>query len=143
MVKRIKGFRKKLSPRKIRHEERSREALIRHNGELVEEFLDSEVYLDIIKPVIDESIAGVDGRQNGNKWLFGEFNKSKNIDRLQFLSGYSLALKEFINRIISFVEAKHGLQAKKEEEKIEKRQPIINPFLEDLNEIAKEDETWG
>ena len=143
MVKKTKGYRKKLSPRRARYEERSREALIRHNGELVEEFLVSEVYLDIIKPVLDESIAGVDGKQVVNKWMFGEFNKSANMGRLQFLSGYSLALKEFINRIISFVEAKNGLQAKKEKEKVEKRQPIVNPFLEDLNEIAKEDETWG
>jgi len=142
MGRKIQGSRKKLSPRKARAEERSRESLIKHNGELVEEFLASEVYLDIIKPVIDESIAGVDGKQVSNKWMFGEFNKSANISRLQFLSGYSLALKELVNRIYSFVEAKYGLQAKKEEEKIEKHQPIVNPFLEDLNEISKEEEDW-
>jgi len=142
MVKRIKASRKKLSQREARHIERSKEALIRHNGELVEEFLTSEVYLDIIKPVLDESIAGVDGKQVVNKWMFGEFNKSANMGRLQFLSGYSLALKEFINRIVSFVEAKNGLQAKKEAEKVEKKQPIVNPFLEDLNEISKEEEDW-
>jgi hypothetical protein len=143
MAKRIKGYRKKLSPRKAKAEERSREALIRYNGELVEEFLGSEVYLDIIKPVLDESIASVDGKQVSNKWLFGEINKSVNFPRLQFLSGYSLALKEFANRILSFIEERDKLQLRKLEEKIEKRQPIVNPFLEDINEIAKEDETWS
>jgi hypothetical protein len=142
MVKQTKGYRKKLSPRKAKAEERSREALIRYNGELMEEFLVSEVYLDIIKPVLDESIASVDGRQITNKWMFGEFNKGANIGRLQFLSGYSLALKEFANRLVSFVEAKHGLQVKKEEEKIEKKQPIVNPFLEDLHEVYEKEENW-
>ena len=143
MGRKTKGFQKKLSHREVRHIERSREALIRHNGELVEEFLVSEVYLDIIKPTLDESIASVDGKQVTNKWLFGEINKSVNLPRMQFLSGYSLALKEFANRIVSFVEAKDKLKVTKENEKLDRKQPIINPFLEDLNEISKEEEGWS
>lgn len=142
MDKKIKVSRKKLSQRESKRLERSRESLIRYNGELVEELLESEVYKDIIKPLLDESIASVDGKQINHKWLFGEFNKTINLTKLQFYSGYSIALKEFANRLISFIEAKNNLQIQKEEAKKEKHQPIINPFLEDLNEFNKAEEVW-
>lgn len=122
--------------------ERSKESLIRHNGELVSEFLTTEVYREIIKPLIDESIASVDGKERGGRWYFGEFNKQINLPKLQFYCGYSLALKEFLNRLVSFVDAMEDLKKKKEEMVEEKKQPIINPFLEELNDFNKEEEVW-
>jgi hypothetical protein len=40
------------------------------------------------------------------------------------------------------VEAKNGLQTKKEEEKVKRKQPIVNPFLEDKDVFVKETQDW-
>lgn len=141
MGRKAKGFRKKLKVRGDRVE-RTRESLIKYNGELVKEFLESEVYQDIIKPLLDESIASVEGREVNKKWLFGEFNKTVNFSKLQFYCGYSLALKEFNNRIMSFIDAENELKNQKTEEKVAKSQPMVNPFLEDLHDFNKEEEVW-
>lgn len=135
MGRRPKVSRKPLSKVDRPRIKREKDTLIRYNAELVEELIESEVYRDILKPLIDEAVASVEGKQIEGKWFLGDFNRSDNPDRLQFLRGYSLALKEFNNRLLSFIEAKHELQRKKEEEKAEVRQPLVNPFLEELKEM--------
>ena len=114
--------------------DKSVEELIRHNGELVEAFYASEVFAEIIFPLIKESIASVSGRfTNGRYWHGGLTTKWDGENSL-FYAAYQKALMDFHNNLHDFVLAKDKLKQSKKNEEEEKKAPIYNPFMEEANE---------
>jgi len=108
----------------------SAEVLIEQNGRLVEELYQSKVWVEIIKPLIDESIASVCGRfTNGRYWHGGLTTKWAANEPL-FYAAYQKALMDFNNNLNDFVLAKEKLLAAKKAEKADKDAPIYNPFME-------------
>jgi hypothetical protein len=105
------------------------EALIYRNGALVEDLLKSEVWTAIGDVLLSEGIASVSGRRTNGRWFHGEMTRGNG--NLEYLKGYQCALMEFSNRLLDFVNAKDNLKKKKQEAESEKRQPLINPFLDD------------
>ena len=105
------------------------EALIRQNGILVEELLKTEVWLEIISPLIDETIASVSGRKTNGRWHHGSFTRDKEDEK--FLKGYQKCGMDINNHLLDFVKAKNDLEKKRVLQQSEKHAPLINPFLED------------
>jgi hypothetical protein len=108
------------------------ERLIKRNGELVESLMRSEVWSEIIEPLLQEQIASVCGRKTNGRWHHGSFTRDKNIS-LEYLKGYQCASMDFHNRIHDFIKFKEDLLKKKNQEDAEKRSPVVNTFLDDLN----------
>jgi len=109
----------------------SPEALIKYNGELVEELFSSEAWLEIALPLLQESIASVSGRFTNGRYYQGSFTRTKqNRDEL---SGYQLALEEYYNRLADFITEKQKLKEKKKAEEVDKHAPMYNPFLEEID----------
>lgn len=77
-------------------------------------------------------IASVSGRYSNGRFHKGEFTKSR--EHQEWLSGYQCALEEFNNNLHDFILAKEKLVESKKQEEAEKKAPIYNPFLEELNE---------
>lgn len=107
----------------------SAEALIKYNAELVEGLFSSQVWNEIVLPLIQESIAGVSGRYTNGRFYKGNFTKTQ--DNHGWLAGYQCALEEFNNNLRDFVDAKETLKANKKLEEAEKKAPMYNPFMED------------
>ena len=107
------------------------DALVQFNGVMVEEMLASEVWREIIRPLIEESIASVSGRFTRGRYHHGQFTRESPGKSLEFLSGYQSALAELNNNILDFVVAKDNLLAKKKEEVKDDNAPLYNPFLEE------------
>jgi hypothetical protein len=110
-------------------DKKSIDSLILHNGELVEKLLASEVWAEIILPLIHESIAGVSGRFTNGRFYKGDLTRG--ICNLERISGYQCALEEFHNRINDFVVIKDKMIEDKKRDKEEAKQPMVNPFLEE------------
>lgn len=106
------------------------EHLTRRNGKLVEALLESEVWRDILLPLIQEQIAGVSGRFTNGRYFHGDLTRLP-IGSGDFLSGYQKALMDFNNGIQDFILAKDKLLLERAKEEDGKKQPFINPFLED------------
>jgi len=123
------------SPKQDKKEElkpTSTEALIRFNGELIEELFQSKAWTEIVFPLLQESIASVSGRfTNGRYWHGGLTTKWS--DSL-FYAAYQKALMDFHNNLHDFIVAKDKLLLDKANEKAEKSAPIYNPFLEESGE---------
>lgn len=103
--------------------------MIKYNGDLVDSLLISEAWKEIAFPLLQESIASVSGRFTNGRFYQGTLTKSKmNRDEL---AGYQMALEEFYNRLSDFVIERDRLKSKKKEEDLERKAPMVNPFLED------------
>lgn len=113
--------------------DKSVESQIRHNGELVETLYASEVYSEILFPLISEGIASVSGRLTNGRYHHGSLTKL-NQEPLLFLQGYQKALMDFHNYLHDFVLAKDKLAKAKESEKLDKDAPLYNPFMEEAND---------
>lgn len=99
---------------------------------MVEELLSSQVWCEVVQPLLQESIHSVSGRYTNGRYYDGEFTRGgKSLD---FLSGYQKALMELNNRLDDFVKAKDKLALDKKAKVASENQPIINPFMEDDNE---------
>lgn len=112
----------------------SSEQLIRINGELVEAFLSSEVYKEIIKPLIEEGIASVSGRFTNGRFHHGDLTRgcsNRQSVPVEFLAGYQKGLMDLSNYIRDFVDAKDNLDKQKKMRATEDNSPMINPFMED------------
>lgn len=92
----------------------------------------SEVWTEIIFPLLQESISSVSGRYTNGRYYHGQIIKdSKSRD---FLAGYQLALEEFSNRIHDFILTRDRMQSRKKQEALDKVAPVINTFTEDVYE---------
>lgn len=110
------------------------EGLIKANGDAVEELFGSQVWLDIVQPLILESIAGVSGRFTNGRFYKGSLTKPGGVLSLEALSGYQLALEDLHNNLQAFIDARDELKAKKKREAEDFKAPIYNPYMEELNE---------
>ena len=108
----------------------SAEALIRYNGELVEELFASRGWVEIALPLLKESIAGVSGRYTNGRFYKGSLTKQSSLS-LEKLSGYQMGLEDFNNNLHDFILEKEKLKQSKQEEAKEKKAPLYNPFLEE------------
>lgn len=124
----------KLAQPKVKYveQEKSAEQLIYQNGKLVEDLLLTSVWLNIIEPLLDETISSVSGRKTSGYYHHGSFTKLQ--DDPRFLQGYQKAGMDIYNRIKDFVRAKESLQREKLSNEIDKVQKMYNPFLEELKE---------
>lgn len=133
VVKAVAKERKQAPPKvKYVEQEKTAEQLIYQNGKMVEELLLSNVWLNIIEPLLDETISSVSGRKTSGYYHHGSFTKLQ--DDTRFLQGYQKAGMDIYNRIKDFVRAKENLMRKKEEANNEAVRPMFNPFLEELKE---------
>lgn len=109
------------------------DTLIRNNANLVETLRSSEVWREIIFPLIEEGIRSVDGAVINGRFQFGEI--SRTTKSKEYLTGYKDGLAELLNRIDDFKLAKDNLikQRKREAEELDaaKTGRVINPFMED------------
>jgi len=122
--------RKAVKKKVIREKPSSEEALIRYNGELIEDLVTLPVWTDIVLPLVIEMIASVSGRLTNGRFYKGLLTKSQT--DLPWLAGYQCALEEFTNNLDDFIKAKNNLQKKNKEEMKEKNVEVYNPFLEDF-----------
>ena len=120
---------KKALPQPQITEELEGEKLIKRNGELVEEMLETEAWREIVLPVLNESIASVSGRYTNGRWHHGDLTRTDN--ERNFLAGYQKGLMDLNNRLLDFVDAKNSLLKRRKEEALAERSPMINPFLEE------------
>ena len=105
----------------------SAEALIKHNGDLIESLISHQGW-QIIEELLDEGIASVVGRKTNGYYYDGALNNStKNKD---YLTGYKEALTQFYNRVKDFILVRDKLSAIKKQEEIDSKAPVYNPFLE-------------
>ena len=118
--------------------ERSAERLINYNGTLVEGLLKSEAWAEIGQVLLDEMVASVTGRKTGNRYYHGSL--SKGTLPLEYCRGYAQFGMDFSNRLQDFIVAKENLTKKKRREEKEAKQPMINPFLEEID--GKENSDW-
>lgn len=119
---------------KVRYveQEKNAEQLIYQNGKMVEDLLLTTVWLNIIEPLLDETISSVSGRKTSGYYHHGSFTKLQ--DDPRFLQGYQKAGMDIYNRIKDFVRAKDNLKRVKDEAEKETMRPMFNPFLEELKE---------
>ena len=110
----------------------SAEQLILRNAELVENLLKSEEWNTIVLPLLLESVAGVSGRYTNGRFYQGDFTRANK--NYEWLAGYQCALEEFNNRIHDFLATRDKLIAQRKEEETNKNLPVVNSFLEELNE---------
>lgn len=110
------------------------DGLIKANGDAVETLFSSPVWLDIVQPLILESIAGVSGRFTNGRFYKGSLTKPGGTLTLEALSGYQLALEDLHNNLQAFVDARDDLKAKKKLEAEESKAPLYNPYMEELDE---------
>ena len=111
----------------------SPESLIRYNGELVEQLFSSKAWKEIVQPLFEESIAGVSGRFTNGRYWHGTLTSDWKGDNPLFVAGYQKGLMDLYNHLHDFIQAKEKLKSQKKLEELEKKAPIYNPFLEELN----------
>lgn len=109
------------------------ESLIRRNGNAVEEFLQSEIWRDIVQPLISEGVASVSGRLTNGRYYDGDLTRDS-VHSRDYLAGYQKGLMDLNNRLNDFVVERDKLARRKVEEQSAARQPYVNPFLEELDE---------
>lgn len=114
----------------------SQEALIRWNGELVEDLYNSQVYVEIIQPLLSEGIASVTGRLTNGRYHHGSLTRVDESSPLEFQKGYAKGLMDFHNYLHDFVMDKDKLKQDKKVAEAEKKAPLYNPFMEELDEEA-------
>ena len=89
----------------------------------------SPAWREIAFPLLRESIASVSGRFTKGRFYQGSLTKS-NANRDE-LAGYQLALEEFYNRLVAFIDTRElAIKAKKEADD-EKEASFYNPYLEE------------
>lgn len=115
----------------------SAEALIRFNGDLVESLFSSQVWIEIVFPLLQESIASVSGRYSNSRFWQGTLTRTTH--DLHELKGYQLALEEFHNRLHDFILAKDKLQEKSKQSILDKEAKLYNPFMEEHDEQKQSD----
>jgi hypothetical protein len=124
-------------PKQDKKEESSKptsvEALTIQNGQLIEQLLSSRPWVEIVKPLLDESIAGVSGRFTNGRYWHGTLTTKWDENTSLALAFYQKALMEFYNNIHDFVVAKDKLLRDKKQDELDKSAPIYNPFMEDSN----------
>jgi hypothetical protein len=95
----------------------------------VEQLFGSEVWNEIVLPLLKESVAGVSGRFTNGRFHRGAL--TRDAKALERLCGYQAALEDFHNNLTDFVTARDEQEKKRKEEAVAKKAPLINPFLED------------
>ena len=109
----------------------SAEALIRRNGELVEELFASKPWQEIVQPLFEESIAGVSGRLTNGRYYHGTLTRDWTGNTSLFVAGYQKSLMDFWNHLHDFILEKDKLNLQKKLDIAEKKAPLYNPFLEE------------
>ena len=95
------------------------------------------MWVEIVKPLLDESIASVSGRFTNGRYWHGGLTTKWNENNSIFYAAYQKALMDFYNNIHDFVLAKDKLISKKKMEAMEEKEaksPIYNPFMEESDE---------
>lgn len=115
----------------------SAEALIRFNAELVEGLFDSQAWIEIVFPLLQESIASISGRFTNARFYQGSLTRTR--ENADILRGYQLGLEEFYNRLHDFILARNKLKESKKSEELDKLAPVYNPFMEDADATDHED----
>ena len=110
------------------------DALIRFNGEMVENLFSLKVWNEIVFPLIKESIAGVSGDFRSGRYYHGSMTQNWKGENPVFVAGYQKALMDFYNHLHDFILAKDNLIKVKQLEQEEAKAPIYNPFLEVEND---------
>ena len=105
------------------------EILIRCNGELIDGLFHSDVWKEIVFPLLQESIAGVSGRFTNGRFYKGNLTGDRK--SLEFLSGYQSALEEFHNHLHDFIVSRDKLISSRKAKEEEEKAPLINPFMEE------------
>lgn len=108
--------------------------MIRENGELVEELFASKPWTDIALPLLQEQIASVSGRLTNGRYYHGSLTSKWEGNSSVFVAGYQKALMDFNNNLHDFIVKKDEIVSKNKAEQAEKNAPIVNPFLEELDE---------
>ena len=115
----------------------SEEALIVFNANLVDELFKSQAWIEIVFPLLQESIASVSGRFTNGRFWQGALTKTDR-DPAE-LRGYQLALEEFHNRLHDFIIAKDRLKQAIKTKEAEKKAPLYNPMMEEFDESHNQD----
>lgn len=112
----------------------SPEYLIHKNGVLIEQLFSSEVWKEIVFPLIQESIAGVSGRFTNGRYWHGSLTTNWKENNSLFVAGYQKALMDFNNNLHDFILARDKQIISKRETELNKQAPLYNPFLEEEDE---------
>ena len=110
------------------------EALIVHNGTIVEELLKTEGWLTIAEPVLREMIASVSGRLTNGRYHHGSLTTKWDGSNSIFYAAYQKALMDFSNNLYDFILAKNKVIEDRKTQSVEKDAPVYNPFMEEANE---------
>jgi hypothetical protein len=108
----------------------SAEALIKMNGELVEELFLSRPWTEIAMPLLQELIAGVSGRFTNGRYYHGSLTRDLSLNT----GLYQKALMDFYNHLQDFIDTKNKVMNAKKEEALDKKAEVYNPFMEEQNE---------
>lgn len=120
-----------LEPQKLEVKQaKSPEELIRSNGDMIEELFASRAWVEIVQPLILESIAGVSGRFTNGRFHKGDLTRSGSFS-LEKLSGYQTALEDLHNNLADFIAARDKFLAEKKREAQDEKAPVYNPFMEE------------
>lgn len=77
-------------------------------------------------------IAGVSGRFTNGRFYHGTLTRDIEKGQGGFLSGYQRALMDFSNNLQDFVDVRNKHAEKKKAEEFDKKAPMYNPFMEDV-----------
>jgi hypothetical protein len=99
--------------------------------------MESEVWRDIVLPLLLEQVAGVSGRYTNGRFHHGDLTRLP-LGSGDFLAGYQKALMDFNNGLHDFILAKNKLLLERAKEEDSKKQPYVNPFLEEQYEAEEQ-----
>lgn len=95
------------------------------NGQLISEFMESDVYKEIIGPDMDDMIGSIGSYKIGEFWTPGSVCVLKRTDdELRYLSGYQAGLLELSIKWKQYI--------RKAETEKEVAQKDITPMMEDM-----------
>lgn len=112
------------------------EYLIIENGNLIEELFSSRPWQEIVKPLLDESVASVSGRFTNGRYWHGGLTTKWDGDNSLFYAAYQKALMDFHNNLHDFITLRDKTLDNRKTKEDEKHAPLVNPFMEDSNEEA-------
>ena len=106
---------------------KSAEALIKYNGELVEQLFAHEAWIDIAFPLLEEMRCGVSGRFTNGRYYHGSLTRDTSLNT----GLYAKSLMDFYNNLKDFIESKDKLDKDRREKVADKNAPVYNPFMEE------------
>lgn len=99
-------------------------------AQLLNETIETQGWLKIVKPLLDKMIVDVIGAQDGNFWDPGSFGDKRLGDvKADRLLWYRQALMEFNNHVYSIILAGEQAQQRLQEFEANQKEPFQNPMV--------------